>query len=201
MKKIMQKKNKGFTLMEVIVVIAILAILAAVAVPTITGYIEESRKTADLQVATNIVRTTQNVVALNSVALPNDGVIEVIWATGYIGGGKYQNMLVVREAGATGRTSVIAGSEYKPSKFSEEALKVVQTSILETIVEGTPYSETGYRYSYLETVKSDAAKKGNFAFHINAGTGEAAIAYNADKDGAVKNLWIDELGVNMTRVE
>ncbi len=50
-------------------------------------------------------------------------------------------------------------------------------------------------------MKSDAAKKGNFAFHINVGTGEVAIAYNADKDGAVKNLWIDELGVNMTRVE
>ncbi len=47
--KIQQKKkakSKGFTLMEVIVVIAILAILASIAIPTITGYIDEAKQTA-----------------------------------------------------------------------------------------------------------------------------------------------------------
>ncbi len=39
-------KEKGFTLMEVIVVIAIVAILAVIAIPTITGYIDETKEAA-----------------------------------------------------------------------------------------------------------------------------------------------------------
>ncbi|MDR2156695.1 MAG: prepilin-type N-terminal cleavage/methylation domain-containing protein [Clostridiales Family XIII bacterium] len=36
------KKKKGFTLVEVIVVLVILAILAAIAIPTLTGYIDRA---------------------------------------------------------------------------------------------------------------------------------------------------------------
>ena len=38
------KRNKGFTLIELIVVIAILAILALLIVPQVTGYVEQSQK-------------------------------------------------------------------------------------------------------------------------------------------------------------
>ncbi len=44
----MFKSNKGFTLVELIVVIAILAILAGVAVPAYTGYIEKAESAADI---------------------------------------------------------------------------------------------------------------------------------------------------------
>ena len=46
MKKI---NKKGFTLTELIVVIAVIAILAAVLIPTLTGYIEKARVSADNQ--------------------------------------------------------------------------------------------------------------------------------------------------------
>lgn len=42
----LKKKKKGFTLVELMAVIAIIAVLAAVLVPTVSGYIERSKKTA-----------------------------------------------------------------------------------------------------------------------------------------------------------
>lgn len=45
MKKL--KENKGFTLVELIVVIAILGILASVAVPAYSGYISKANKAKD----------------------------------------------------------------------------------------------------------------------------------------------------------
>lgn len=41
------KNNKGFSLVELIVVIAIMAILAAVAIPTFGGFITKANKAAD----------------------------------------------------------------------------------------------------------------------------------------------------------
>ena len=41
------KRNKGFTLTEMIVVIAIIAILAAILIPSVTKYINDARRSAD----------------------------------------------------------------------------------------------------------------------------------------------------------
>ena len=49
------KKKKGFTLIELMAVIAIIAILAAVLVPTVSGYINRTKKT-------NIIVQSRNVV-------------------------------------------------------------------------------------------------------------------------------------------
>lgn len=54
MKKTLQNK-KGFTLTELIVVIAIIGILAAVLIPSLTGYIEKSKKSAAEQEAQTFV--------------------------------------------------------------------------------------------------------------------------------------------------
>ena len=41
-----KRKKKGFTLVELMAVVAIIAILAVVLVPTVSGYIERSKKVA-----------------------------------------------------------------------------------------------------------------------------------------------------------
>ena len=47
-------KNKGFSLVELIVVIAIMAILVGVAVPVYSSYIEKTQKAADQQLVDEI---------------------------------------------------------------------------------------------------------------------------------------------------
>lgn len=47
----MKKNNKGFTLVELIVVLVILAILAAVLVPALLGYIDKAKAKKDMNAA------------------------------------------------------------------------------------------------------------------------------------------------------
>ncbi len=52
-------KNKGFTLVELIVVLVILAILAAILVPTLLGYIDRARSEKDYSTAQAVRVATQ----------------------------------------------------------------------------------------------------------------------------------------------
>ena len=56
----MRNKNKGFTLIELIVVVAIIAILIALLAPAYTRYVEKSRESADLA---NVRATYDELVA------------------------------------------------------------------------------------------------------------------------------------------
>jgi len=50
MKKLrnLKKKQKGFTLVEIIVVLVILAILAAAAIPTMLGFVDDAKKKSEV---------------------------------------------------------------------------------------------------------------------------------------------------------
>ena len=48
------KKNKGFSLVELIIVIAIMAVLVAVLAPQFIKYVEQSRRSRDIQTADRI---------------------------------------------------------------------------------------------------------------------------------------------------
>ena len=51
-----KKDNKGFTLVELVIVVAILAILVGLLAPQYTKYVEKSRKSADASNLEEIVK-------------------------------------------------------------------------------------------------------------------------------------------------
>jgi len=58
------KKNSGFTLVELIVVLVILAILAAILVPMLLGYIDDARKKQDIVAAKSTMTAIQSQLAI-----------------------------------------------------------------------------------------------------------------------------------------
>ena len=72
----MKKNNKGFTLVELIVVLVILAILAAILVPTLLGYIDRARSEKDFSTA-------------QTVRVAAQAAIDQAYGEGYIADGSY----------------------------------------------------------------------------------------------------------------
>ena len=54
-----KKNNKGFTLVELVIVVAILAILVGLLAPQYTKYVEKSRKSADVDNMNEMVKAVQ----------------------------------------------------------------------------------------------------------------------------------------------
>ena len=69
---LLKKKNRGFTLIEIIVVIAILAILAALAIPAIAGYIQNSKAQTNMANGKMIYNAASAYLASNPSELDVD---------------------------------------------------------------------------------------------------------------------------------
>ena len=65
-----KKDNKGFTLVELVIVVAILAILVGILAPQYTKYVEKSRKSADASNLENMVKAVEVAAADASESIP-----------------------------------------------------------------------------------------------------------------------------------
>ena len=70
----MKKNNKGFTLVELIVVLVILAILAAILVPALLGYIDKAREGQYAEEAHSILTAAQGYCTEQYAKKPGDAV-------------------------------------------------------------------------------------------------------------------------------
>lgn len=93
MNKLMKKKKKGFTLIELIAVIAILAILAVVAVPRVIQYVDKSKKVA--------IQTEASTIYNAAEAAYNDGKL----TKGEVTKGKVTKGKVTTDDNKTGSTT------------------------------------------------------------------------------------------------
>lgn len=90
----MKKSNKGFSLVELIIVIAIMAILAAAIAPALIRYIDKSRKADDVQffgqIQTAASAALANEDAYSAVAAKL-GTSSAVWSGSATGTGVVQN--------------------------------------------------------------------------------------------------------------
>jgi len=105
--KLMKGGKKGFTLIEVIVVLVIIAILAAIAIPSLTGYIDKAKEKAITSEARTALTAVQEMVSDEygqGVADPLKG------STFFKGDGTLETAGVTEVQKLTGMSNVTAAS-------------------------------------------------------------------------------------------
>ena len=73
----MKKNNKGFTLIELLAVIVILAILVAVAIPSVTKYLNDARKGSMQNEAAELVTAARTYIVANNITKSGDFIFKI----------------------------------------------------------------------------------------------------------------------------
>ncbi|MGY4687720.1 prepilin-type N-terminal cleavage/methylation domain-containing protein [Petrotoga sp. DB-2] len=117
------KFNEGFTVVEVLIVLGIISILASIAIPSVTGLINQAK-------ATKIVTEMQNVqVAVMNYGIYNptlsDLTFDVLLSDGYLTS-KPENIVIVKDSSTPLEVRIV----YNDESPSATELKKINNNIL-----------------------------------------------------------------------
>lgn len=134
-----KKDNKGFTLVELVIVVAILAILVGILAPQYTKYVEKSRKAADASNMDEMVRVVQVFAA--DPANEND--FEV---------GEYK--IIIPASGKTAKTTIQkAGKDLQADGPLKTAMKDAMPKWESTVTKSKKWGKDGVRASIIAVIE------------------------------------------------
>lgn len=87
-KRLSQKKKKGFSLIELIIVLAVMAIIALIAIPNFNAVKENAKVKSDVQSGNAIARSIETLLVDDSIKLTNSakkGVITITTTNAEVG--------------------------------------------------------------------------------------------------------------------
>ncbi len=187
-------QNKGFTLVELIIVVAVIAVLASVLAPQYLRYVERARESNDIQIASALLDAATIAIADPNNNVPSGYIIEVAWATDPHH--SVQGTLVVRSPicsssiwglGVTGGQTAIPTAQYQSvlANLDENISTILQADIT---TENTS-SAVDYYKPLIEKAQSVIANEEDFIYHINTATGAVVVCNESVR-------WVTEMGLN-----
>ncbi len=203
----MKLNNKGFTLVELIIVVAIIAVLATVLAPQYLQYVERSRESNDTQVAQMLNDAAVLAIADPANGIPSNRFIEVLWATGPESAAGTDGALLIRYPSSAGRISVFndtsnTADNVAPMASGDGSIEKFSSAIIETFgveMQSASAVVSGIGQGYIGFIGDAQSKIGNstiLCFHINTSTGEVALAKHSLSTASV-NEWL-KLGFDAT---
>ncbi len=180
------KSNKGFTLVELIIVVAIIAVLAGVLAPQYLRYVERARETNDLQIATNYMRAaTVAVTDLNSGTHTNNAEWYAFkWGYDTSNNNTMNMHIGTAPVGANGVPS-LSGTQRDAEMQSIIANVMGWNKADGTLDESLIERPQSAAVAYV----SGKAQYNSFVFYINLRTGQILV------DKGISENWVTKVGV------
>ncbi len=164
--------NKGFTLVELIIVVAIIAVLAAVLAPQYLQYVERARQSNDLQVATSIMRASTVALADPRNEVPANTTFTVTWTT---------------ESTATPTLTVDGSTDAVDARILNDVAEVMGWAALNTTTNVMEYDA-----SAVDGGQSANAGIADLEFTVNAATGSVELTTASAAQWGPTGIGIDD---------